>query len=372
MASTAPQCQKLFETSLRQGQIRHALKTALACCLATLLIHVFHVRGSQFGPLFAFLLLTLGMPRPCLNAILTQLVLVISGIVSALLLMVFSDAPFLYLAVTLLWIFTCMLFTNWFPLPASLGSMVSAIGMFVFFLGTVGETLAFYVNFAENFFFAGLSVVLVQTLIWPYATQRVLPQRLSAVYGDLEERCRHAARQVRLGESPTLELSAAQWAPFRPLDQLLGPEIRPGPDASDPIARIILACRALNLRLWFFDQAVAPMLPATLSAEARGQLAGLLERCAEHLHALLEAILAGNQVLPLGLDSAQVALVAPGVPYAVLRRVLADLQAVTTSQNALLVSSRGASAGDFVVPPPLRVVNGSSTLIPCTPARSWS
>ena len=231
--------------------------------------------------------------------------------------------------------------------------MASAIGIFVFAMGTVGETLAFYVTFAQNFFFAGCTVVLVQTLIWPHATQRVFPQRLAAVYADLEDAMppRGAANTFRrvaaagsircgVGRAPAATRAAA-------------PEVRPGPDSSHPIARLILACRALNLRLWFFNEAVAPALPATLSTEARQQLAGLLDQCAEHLQALLEAILQGNQVLPLGLDPAQAALLAPGVPDAVLRRVLQDLQAVTTSQNALLLSVRKGIHGEFVVPAPL-------------------
>ena len=35
MVSTATPDERLYDASLRQGQVKHALKTALACCPAT-------------------------------------------------------------------------------------------------------------------------------------------------------------------------------------------------------------------------------------------------------------------------------------------------------------------------------------------------
>ncbi len=127
MVSTAPSSESLYETSLREGQVKHALKTALACCLATGLCYYFRLSSGQLAPVFVYLLMTIGMPSPRLNWLLTQLAIGISAIVSALLLVAFGAAPFLYLAMTLMWIFTCLLFTNWFSLPATLGAMVSAL-----------------------------------------------------------------------------------------------------------------------------------------------------------------------------------------------------------------------------------------------------
>src|SRR5207244_4805640 len=147
MFSTAPPSERLYQASLRQGHVKHALKTALACCLATALTYFFHLQSGQLAPVFVYLLMTMGMPSPRLNWLLVQVATGISAIVSALLLLAFGAAPFLYLAVTLLWIFTCLLFTNWFPFPATLGAMVSAIGIFVIFRGTVGATLTFYVGY---------------------------------------------------------------------------------------------------------------------------------------------------------------------------------------------------------------------------------
>src|SRR5205809_5358610 len=123
MVSTAAQSERLYEEALREGQARHALKTALGCCLATALSFFFHLPSGQLAPVFAYLLMTMGMPSPRLNWLLVQVATGISAIVSALLLVAFGAAPFLYLAVTLLWIFTCLLFTNWFPFPATLGAM---------------------------------------------------------------------------------------------------------------------------------------------------------------------------------------------------------------------------------------------------------
>ena len=64
--------------------------------------------------------MTLGMPSPRLNWLLALLGIAVSAVVSGLILVAFRDALFLYLAVTLLWIFTCLLFSNWYPLPATL------------------------------------------------------------------------------------------------------------------------------------------------------------------------------------------------------------------------------------------------------------
>ena len=353
MTSTAPQREGLFEESLRQGQIRHALKTALACCLATALTYFFHLAAGEFAPIFVVIIMALGMPSPRLNAILGQFAIAVSAVVSALLVIAFHDVPFLFLSVTLVWIFTCLLFTSRFPLPGSMGSMVSAIGIFVFSQGTVGETLAFYVAYGIDWFVGGFSVIVVNTLIWPRTTEKVFLERLAAVYAHLEEQCRRVARQIRSGESSPVEASAEEWAPFRPLRQMLAPELRRGRDTSNPFARMILACRALNLRLRLFNQAVAPVLPAALPVETRQQLAGLVDRCAEHLHAVLEGILHGNQVSPLDAGLLQRVLLAHGTPQTVLRRVLQDLQTVTTSQNALLPSLRKGLAGELVALEPL-------------------
>ncbi|HVW00305.1 MAG TPA: hypothetical protein VHB77_08195, partial [Planctomycetaceae bacterium] len=148
MSGTAPHTENLdtenlYEDMLRRGHIRHALKTALACSLATCLTHFFHFASGVFAPLFVFLLMTVGMPTPRLNAIVGLVALVISSLVSAGLVIALHDAPYLFLVVTLVWIFTFLLFANWYPLPASMGSMISAIGVFVFFSGSVGDTFTF-------------------------------------------------------------------------------------------------------------------------------------------------------------------------------------------------------------------------------------
>src|SRR5690349_1329616 len=150
MVSSAPLTQDQYESFLRQGQVKHALKTALACCLATGMSYRFHLANGQLVPLFAFLIMTL-------------VAIVISAIASALILLAFRDALFLYLTVTLLWIFLCTLLNARFPLPATLGAMVSALGIFMFFEGTVGDALSFYVAYAINWFVGGASVVAVDT-----------------------------------------------------------------------------------------------------------------------------------------------------------------------------------------------------------------
>ncbi len=370
MFSTAPPSERLYQASLRQGHVKHALKTALACCLATALTYFFHLQSGQLAPVFVYLLMTMGMPSPRLNWLLVQVATGISAIVSALLLVAFGAAHFLYLAVTLLWIFTCLLFTNWFPMPATLGAMVSAIGIFVFFRGTVGATLTFYLAYELNFLIAGFSVVVVHTLLWPLNTPKLFLQRLAEVYDHLEARCRQAAGQIRSGEPPEVDASPQEWAPFRPLRQLLAPGLRRARDTSNPFARMILACRSVNLRLWFFNQAIAPVVSAVLPAEARRPLASLLDRCAGHLHALLEGVLHRKPVPPVDADlladvrsarwdadrrppAGGDVLLAHDIHQSVLQRAVQDLQTMTTAHNALLTSLRGGLAGELVALQPV-------------------
>src|SRR2546425_1732821 len=85
MSPSAPVSDTLYETILRQGQIKHALKTALACCLATVLAYAFHVPSGELAPVFVFLLMSLGMPSPRLNWLLVQAAVVISAFISAVL-----------------------------------------------------------------------------------------------------------------------------------------------------------------------------------------------------------------------------------------------------------------------------------------------
>jgi hypothetical protein len=354
----------LHELALRQGQVKHAVKTALACCLATLLSYYYHLPSGQLAPVFAYLLMTLGMPTPNLNSLLTLLGIAISAVVSGHILVAFNTAPAPFLAVTLLWIFTCLVFSNWFPLPATLGAMVSALGVFEFFEGTVGATLNFYFAYTFNWLIGGCSVVVVNTLLWPFTTAKVFLQRLAEVYSRLEACCRHAAQRLRSGESALADIFPdAEWAPFRPLRRLLAPEMRRARDTSNPFARMILACRSLNLRLWFFNRAIAPVAPAALPAEARLQMASLLDRCAEHIHALLEGILNRKPVPTM--DAALLTqtssahweanvksgeaeiLLAHGIHQSILHRFIQGLQTVTTCHNALLANLRAGIAGEL-------------------------
>src|SRR5439155_12372358 len=264
----------------------------------------------------------------------------------------------------LLWIFTFLLFTNWFSLPATLGAMVSALGIFVFFDGDVGGTLGFYVAYGLNFLIAGFSVAVVHTLLWQLNTRKVFLERVAAVYARLEDQCRDAARRLRSGESAPVEDSPGEWAPFRPLRQLLAPELRRGRDTANPFARMILACRSLNLRLWFFSRVIAPLAPAALPADVRLRMARLLDRCAEHLHALLDGIVRRKEVPPIDTDLAAEAddvrrdafiqrgegdvLLAHGIDRSILHRFIQGLQTLTTSHNAVLSNLRAGPAGNVV------------------------
>ncbi len=365
MVSTEPPGKPLHEAFLRQGQARHALKTALACCLATGLAYWFRLPSGQLAPVFVFIFMTMGMPSPRLNWLLVQLATVISAAISALILVAFGAASFLYLAVTLVWIFTCLLFSNWFPLPATLGAMVSAIGIFVNFHGTVGATLNFYVAYELNILFAGFSVVVVHTLLWPLNTRKVFLQQLTKVYTHLEETCRKAIHRIRTGEPLPMDASAYEWAPFRPLRRLLAPELRRALDTANPFARMILACRSLNLRLWFFNQAIAPVVRAALPEEARRPLASLLDRCAGHLHALFAGAVNWKEAPPVDADLLEDVrsarwdagrtkpaggdvLLTLGIHQSVLNRLVQDLKTVTTCHNAVITILRRGLGGELV------------------------
>jgi hypothetical protein len=379
MIGTEPPYKDLYEASLRQGQLKRALKTALACCLATGVSYRFRVSVGQLAPVFAYLLLTVGMPHPRLNWLLTQLAILASAIVSSCILVVFRDAPSLDLAVTLVWIFTCMLFSNWCPLPATLGAMVSALGVFTFLQGTVGAALWFYVAYGLNFLIAGFAVVVVETLLWPLNTQAIFLERLAAVYARLANCCRYAARRFRSGESaPAGVFLDAEWAPFRPLRRMLAPELRRARDSSNPFARMILACRSLNLRLWFFNRAIASVASAALSADMRQQQARLLDRCAEQFQALLEGAIQRKPALAVdpsllreassarwdasrtgsaarlavpageGVEGTVDALLAHGIHVSILHRLVQDIAAATASHNALFASLGKGLAGELV------------------------
>jgi hypothetical protein len=359
MAATAPPAEGLYETSLRQGQVKHALKTALACGLATFLAYGLRLPSGQFAPLFAFLLVALGMPGLRLTWLFTQLGIVVGAVGSALILVAFRDVLFLYLAVTLLWIFTVLLFSSWFPLPGTLGAMVSALGIFVFLQGTVGDALRFYVAYGLNWAVGGFVVVVIYTLVWPQSEPKLFVQRLAEVYAQLEQECREAGRRLRSGEPPQAPEAGQEWAPFRQLRQQLAPDLRraAATATANPFARMILACRGLSLRLWFFNRAIAPVA-AALPAATREQLASLLDRCAEHLHALLEGALRWKPVRAMAEGVPDSSLVPPpssvadvllahGIHASLLRRLIQDLQAATTSHNALFASFRRGLAGEL-------------------------
>src|SRR2546430_2085246 len=267
MVSTAAQSERLYEEALRRGQVRHALKTALGCCLATALSFFFHLPSGQLAPVFAYLLMTLGMPSPRLNWLVSQLAIVVSA-------------------------------------------------------------------------------------------------RVAAVYVRLEDQCRDAARRLRSGESAPVEDSPGEWAPFRPLRQLLAPELRRGRDTANPFARMILACRSLNLRLWFFSRVIAPLAPAALPAEVRLRMARLLDRCAEQLHVLLDGILRREPVLPVDTDLVEEAdsvrldaglhrgegdiLLVHGIHRSILHRFIRGIQTLTRCHNALLANLRAGLGGELV------------------------
>ena len=345
--------ERVHQELLRQGQVRHAIKTALACCLAISLALLFRLQSPQLAPVLAFLLLTQGMPSPGLNWLFTQLAVGISSVVCALVLVLFASAPLLYLAATLLWIFTWILFTRWFPFAATLAALVAAISIFVTLRGSVGATLSFLVDYSLNWVVAGFSGLLVHTLLWPSNTQELFLQRLADVYAHLEAQCRRAAEQILSGERPPADTSPHGWAPFSPLRQLIAPGAWRSGGTSNPFARVILASRSLDLRLWFFNQALAPAITKALPSDARRPLANLLQRFAGHLHQLFEGARRGQPVAALdpdllrevgapaqetgrGQPAGRDVLLAHRVHEWVLRRAVEQLDTVTAAHNALL------------------------------------
>ena len=176
---------------------------------------------------------------------------------SVIILILFHQTLILYLALTLLWIFVCLLFASWFPIPATLGVLVSAIGVFTFFHGTVGSTLDFFGDYLLNFLAAGFAVVTVHTLIWPLNT----PNIFAGATGE----CLFSTRGSTVPECGPL--ASVRWAAcddplgrlgsLSPLRQLLAPDLLRNRHTANPFARMILACRSLILRLWFLNRACA-------------------------------------------------------------------------------------------------------------------
>jgi hypothetical protein len=106
---------------------------------------------------------------------------------------------------------------------------------------------------------------------------------------------------------------------------------------------MILACRSLNVRLWFFDRAIAPLTSTALPAKERQLLGSLLDQCAGQLHALFEGASRRQPVAPENPElPADV-----GLARTVLLRVARDVQSVVAAHNALLASMRGSLAGDL-------------------------
>ena len=408
MNSTSPPNDGMYEVSLRQGQLKHAVKTALACCLAAGVAYRLRTPAGPLATVFVYLLLTLGMPRPRLNWLLTQLAIASSAVVSALILAACRDAPFLYLAVTLLWIFTCMLLGNWFPLPATLGAMVSALGIFVFFQGTVGAALTFYVGYGVNFAIAGFAVVVVQTLLWPSNRQEMFlrgwPQSTpswKAIAGRRPGGFDRASRRPTMSTwrpklSPTWNgpLSGRCTACWRRSCA------RPLPASECPLQSVCSHDPRLpiaNLRLWFFNRVIAPVAPAALSVEVRQQLAGLLDRCAAQFHALLEGALQRKPVLPVDSSLIQEVgsarwdagrtggaagpasptgervegwadiLLARGIHASVLHRLAHDIEIATVSHNALFASFDKGLVGELAA---LRPTATSARLVDAQSLRS--
>jgi hypothetical protein len=354
MDSIASPREHLHEAFLRQGKVKYALKTALACCLTTFLAYYFHIASIELAPVLTYLFMVKGAPNPNLTWLQAMIAVVISTSVSALLLVAFGGSPFLFVALTLLWIFIFLLLSNWFPLPAVTGAMVSAIGLFVKIHGTVDATLSFFWDYSIALLLAGFSLIVVRTLIWPLNNQKIFFQSLAEVYDNLEGRCRQAAARLRSGEAPQVPVSPHEWAPFRPLRQLLAPELRRAQNPSNPFGQMILACRSLNLRLWFFNKSIAPILPTALPAEAHEPLADLLDRCAAYLRTLFAGAVHWNPVPPVTHDLLEDLRSAKGkagqapvsdevlITWRLLQLVVQDLQMVTTCHNALLtILSRG-------------------------------
>ena len=143
---------------------------------------------------------------------------------------------------------------------------------------------------------------------------------------------------------------------------------------------MIIACRLLNLRLWFFNRAVAP---AALASETREHFAGLLDRCGQQIHALLDGALgrkpapavdpalvrdvnstrsgagrergagSGEQVestsgsmLPAQSSELDI-LLARGIHATLLLRFVEDIQLATSSHNRLLAGFHKGLPGEW-------------------------
>jgi hypothetical protein len=178
---------------------------------------------------------------------------------------------------------------------------------------------------------------------------------VAAFYAEMEARCRQAARRIRSGAVPDVVACDLGSAPFHPLHPVVAPELRTAQDTSNPFARMILAGRALSLRLWFFNRSIVPVVPTALPADARQRLADVLDHCAAQFNTLLQGALERQQVPPSRALAAlraappssrdphsgsEDALLKQGIHRSILQRAVQDLQTVTACHNALLARWR--------------------------------
>ena len=270
MASTVLPSESLFQESLRQGQVRHAIKVALACCLATATAYYFHLRSEQLAP---------RLRLPAVHARHAQ---------SADELAAHADRGHHR---------RHRLGDHPRLLPRSVVSLPGTHAAVDLHLPAVQRLVAVSRD-------DGRHDLRDRRLHISRRQRRCNARFLRRLRGQLPDRrpvrrrgphfhlaAQHAESLRRGGwprPMPTSNKNAARaangsapasrrrrsqpfedWAPFRPLRQLLAPELFRGRDTTNPFAGLILACRSLNLRLWFFNRAFGHVPPdATLDRNA--------------------------------------------------------------------------------------------------------
>ena len=225
-----------------QGQVKHAL-AALACGLATALSYAFHLPSGQF--FVCILIMTLGMPPAPQRALL--LGIGIGGSVSAVILLrcgAPSPLPGRDVAVDL-----HRLAVQQVVFPAGdHGRHGVRHQHLLFFSGTVGDTLNFYVAYWLNWLVGAASVVVIDA--WCRS-----PHERSSLSGS--PRSTPVGAGVPAGGRGFGRAAAAGTETGRggrvPALRATAPN-NPRAAARRPFARMILACRLLNLRLWFFSE----------------------------------------------------------------------------------------------------------------------
>jgi hypothetical protein len=281
-----------LEEADRQGRLRQAVKAALATSLAMLAANVVHLESSYLAPLLAFVLMTLGAPEVVRNWLQTLAAVAVNAAATGFFVLVIAEPGPLFLLVMLLWLFGAFLFSSRWWLPAVLGTMVSAIALFMAVFDSTAATFAFLHDYTLNLLLGGFFASAVHVLIWPRNLHRLFLHKLAEVYARWEQDAIELANRLVGPAALPRPRRLAAWAPFRDLHRLLSPDLRRQPDTSNSFTEMIRLCQGATLRLEFLLHHLPRILVPAETEPLRRAILHLVQALAGHFRSLLASTLA--------------------------------------------------------------------------------